>query len=225
MERKLSELLPAEVFQRIQEDFRSVDPLEREDFDNLSGDEDSLTGALASSMRKALRGHHMGIRWKTDVKKLRGRGHNAPEKAIGADLIIEFEITSQQNDIIALKSVLAQAKKQWKGTDSILADQTAKMESIAEHGSIVLDYDKTGCLAVRGDLVVQAKGNRAKLPVNETHRLGDLLANSFLACKVGRMGMHYDALRQRLHVQGSAPRLHVGTRVRTTVTLPAGRRK
>lgn len=226
----MRDLLPAPAFAEIWDQYQSVNPLLPEDFEDLQGDEDSITGAIATNMRKALHGDVGGVWWETRVKKLRGRGPRPPEHEFGADLIIELEVKDADDNLVGRKALLAQAKKGWRGADRRLLKQTQDMEDFAPGSSIVIDYGPGGCVAAVGTQVIQAGGNRRRLPPGSLRPIGDRLAGDFLECTTGRRDMYYDATRERLVLAGArgvvAPRFLPDTRVRTTVQgVPPPRRR
>src|SRR5437763_1549663 len=125
----MRDAIPHNVFDAIQRQYRESLPLDPRDYEDLRGDEDSITGAEGSALRRQVSGQRGGMSWETRVKKLRGRGPGAPERGLGADLIIEIEVRDSRGDVVARKGLLAQAKKEWKGKDSVLLDQVRNMET------------------------------------------------------------------------------------------------
>jgi len=68
-------------------------------YQNAVGDEDALTGDLGaiislSRPREFLIGSSTQIEVQIDFRKLRGRGHDAPENRFGPDGIFQFQISS-----------------------------------------------------------------------------------------------------------------------------------
>jgi hypothetical protein len=202
----------------LQEQYRNVTPLHPMDYEDLKGDEDSLTGAFSVRLRDAIRGSTNGVTWDTRVKKLRGRGPGAPEHATGADMIIEVHVRDPEGRLIDSKGLLAQAKKNWQSADAWLLAQAQLMERIAPGASIAVDYN-SGCGAVEAAVVIATSGRRPQ----GLRPVGELLADEFLPCKIGRLSMFYDETSEVLHVPSldGIEVFHlvypVGTRVTTIV--------
>lgn len=214
---RLNPKLPRIVLEKMKEQYRRVQPIDPEDFEDLGADEDSLTGALGKTMRRELTGREGKIHWSTRVKKLRGRGPGAPENRFGADFIIEIEVKEKGGDIVWRKGLLGQSKKLWTGRDSTLLGQVQAMESVVGGGSIVLDYRPEGCYAVSGRKTLEAEGNRRMVSSDDVLQVGPLLADQFLECLVGRVDMYYDATRELVVLPAIASHMHVATRIRTSV--------
>lgn len=102
--------LPSIVFDRLKQKYQRVEPLDHDDFDDLQGDEDSLTGALAKTIRRELSGSHGHVHWSTRVKKLRGRGPGAPEKQLGADLLLRLRSKTRRATLYGVRVFLANRK-------------------------------------------------------------------------------------------------------------------
>jgi hypothetical protein len=216
----MRDAIPPEVFDAIRRQYRESFPLHPRDYEDLRGDEDSISGAVGSALRHQVRGQRGGMSWETRVKKLRGRGHGAPERGLGADLIIEIEVRGSDGGVVARKGLLAQSKKEWKGKDWRLLKQVRDMETHVPNSSVVLDYSPIGCTAARGSDVLAAEGHRRNL-TSPLGSVGDLLADGFLVCTVGRRDMYFDANRELLIFPGPQGLISLGFtargRVRTTV--------
>lgn len=160
-----------------------------------SADEDSLTGALGNNISMAhpmIYGDgHRQYRYQISYEKIRGRGAGAPEKSLGADGIFQIEVHDENG--VRRKGLPFQSKKQWRGTDSKLLNQTMDMIRTAG-GGIVIDYRPNQYTACRAEDVVHNQGNRRLIDrVGKAESLGQLLGNDFLDCKIGQVGLFYDA--------------------------------
>lgn len=97
-------------------------------FADARADEDALTGALGQELSRrpelfvtdGLDQYVMRVDW----KKLRGRGHNAPERLYGPDGIFQLKVVDESGRVLVKKGLPFQAKTNWKGTNSRLAKQS-----------------------------------------------------------------------------------------------------
>ena len=217
--------LPDDVLGELARQYRQAVARAEENYENNSADEDCLTGALSQSMADRVEGtlQHDGTNysWKTNLKKFRGRGAGALEKELGADAIIELSIIDEDGDVVFRKSLIFQAKKNWRTRDKSLVGQVEKMANAAT-GSIVVDYRETGYTAVRSEAVLAANGAPRSLSKGARESLGDMLADAFLECSIGGANLYYDAARARLvrsdGLHLTARRFAVARRIRSTVT-------
>ena len=220
----MRDLLPDAVFDGIAKQFRSATADAVEDFEDNKADEDSLTGALASTLKRGVRGKaavgRSSYTWRTSLRKLRGRGWGAPENTYGADAVLEIEVVDDLGVVLGRKLVPLQAKKNWKGTDRHLVEQCHRMDELPGN-SLAVDYSASGYTAVRSEAVVSAGGNRRAIPRGEIRSLGDALAGEFLECRVGSRDLYYDPDREVMVFQGVAGQRVVpfgaSYRVKTTV--------
>jgi hypothetical protein len=165
-------------------------------YQNAAGDEDSLTGALGalispSGPRHFWIGPATQIEVQIDFRKLRGRGHNAPEKRFGPDGIFQLQIST--NGVPSFRKGLPfQAKKNWKGRNRQLANQARAMQRNLG-GGIVVDYTPHGYAACPIAAAIESNGNRkAVAGLGQLHPLGQILASDFLECRLGIQGLYYD---------------------------------
>ena len=192
----MKNILPAEVFQNIQDRFKAGISDAEEWFDNSEQDEDSLTGALGQSISSKNNNFHYEnnekkYEWKTYYKKIRGRGKNAPEKKLGADGIFQIEI-KENNKVIFTKGLPFQSKKNWNFKDKKLVEQ---LENVLEHTEtgIVVDYQKSGYTACDAKYAVKYEGRKKEL-INRNHiySLAHVIGSLFLTCKIGKKGLFYN---------------------------------
>lgn len=196
----MQDVLPAEVFSAIHDQYARAVQEAVDGYGDLQGDEDSLTGGLGQALRQVageLRTDGRTFVWRTTVKKLRGRGPNAPESVIGADAFIEIEVLGPQGEVIRRKSVAIQAKKGWRGQNRELAKQARRLGQISG-GGLVVDYSPDGYVAVDATTVASAEGNRAQIPAGSIRPLEETLAGDFLVCRIGTTEVYFDAHRQVL---------------------------
>ena len=215
----VADVLPEQVLALIAQQYRAGVEEAEDGFNDLCGDEDSLTGGLGQEIRHQVRGSAGRFAWSTSVKKLRGRGAGAPENRLGADGIIELQIEDCDGEVIYKKAVLFQAKKDWARKDKLLLAQIGKMEDAAPNG-IVVNYTDAGYFAYSASAVRNAEGSPAMLQ-DARRSLADMLANDFLECRRGSPNVYYDAARERIvtfSVDGiSERRFSINRRVRTTI--------
>lgn len=141
--------IPEEVRKAIGSHFKSASKEAEGGYKGAKADEDAVTGAFGEALRtKKQQGKVIvnGDEWtfKVTSTKFRGRGKNATEKEIGADGIVEIEVTSNKNDTTT-KSLIFQAKK--RGNNKGLLGQAEQMEGIAKKGSAVFEFDDEGYIA------------------------------------------------------------------------------
>jgi hypothetical protein len=74
------------------------------------------------------------------------------------------------------------------------------MENIAQHGSAIFTYEETGYRAISGHDYLNSVRDRAIIQRMPNRRLGALLGEDFLSCKVGMRGLYFDAERHNLVV-------------------------
>lgn len=165
-------------------------------------DEDTLTGDLFRALRRRWsRSIAVGIdvwRWRITTRKFRGRGELATESLIGADGIVQVEV-SASGSTVARKGFLFQAKKRWHSRDQRLLAQVQLMERHAPGGSAVFDYTPEGYYATSGLRVLTADGRPSG---SEATRLGEFLASEFLECTVGRRDTYYEWEHRALVLAG-----------------------
>lgn len=202
--------------------FRAAVAEGREAFDDASGDEDSITGALIAPMGRLVKGSiavgGQQFFWSTHLKKLRGRGPGAPEKRIGADAIFEIEVRTVGTTPTMRKALLMQSKTGWTGKDSRLKGQCVQMEAAAPGLGIAVDFTAAAYTGVAAATVVQSDGNRRSVPAAAAKDLGTMLGSDFLECRIGTEGVYYDAVRELLVVGPTVTPARVKNRVRTIVT-------
>jgi len=165
-------------------------------YQNAAGDEDSLTGALGALISTPepvhfLFGPSPDIEVQIDFRKLRGRGHNAPEKRLGPDGIFQLQISTNGVPYFR-KGLPFQAKKNWKGRNRQLVNQARAMQRNLG-GGIVVDYTAQGYTACAIAHAIESNGNRkAVAGRGQLHPLGQILASDFLECRLGIQGLYYD---------------------------------
>jgi len=193
----LLQSLPPIVRRFIQDRYLAGTANAEAQYQNAAGDEDSLTGALGALISTS---EPVGFTVDSETtvvveisyRKLRGRGHDAPERRFGADGIFQVNVSADNVGEQFRKGLPFQAKKNWKGRDSRLAKQAEQMQRTL-HGGIVIDYSPSGFTACRADAVVQSLGNRKAVEkAGSFQRLGQMLANAFLDCEIGIEGLYYN---------------------------------
>lgn len=94
--------------------------------------------------------------------------------------------------MIRAKGLPFQSKKNWKGKNNTLKSQAENMERFTP-GGIVIDFNHTGYEACSAKDVIQENGSKPQLKKSgKLHRLGQLLGNEFLDCKIGTRGLFFD---------------------------------
>lgn len=190
------------------------------------GDEDSITGDFCSQLRRPPTYRVVGgvqWEWRVDYTKLRGRGPGAPEKLTGCDGIVSIEVAGPEGSPGVSKALLFQAKKGRIGSDSELIEQVTSMEGIAPHGSAVFEYNQDRFTAMSGQSYLESSP-KYRRDHEARPSIGSFLAEEFLACSVGLLGVYFDAVRQVLVVpdNGNASQLRFSIVHRVRVEV-AGR--
>lgn len=192
-------------------------------WNSAQGEEDTITGDLCSQLRRpwtTVTIEDAQWQWRVDYKKLRGRGPDAPEKATGCDGVVFIEVSASDGSPIVSKGLLFQAKKGRLGSTSELTAQVESMEGIAPTGSAVFEYSEDRFTATSGATYLgsSAKGRRDH---EARASLGTFLANDFLSCSVGLLGMYFDAVRQVLIVsdQGAVTQRHFSVTHRVRIEV------
>jgi hypothetical protein len=159
-----------------------------------AGDEDSLTGALGNSIsmpsQMIFGDGQRQYEYQIFYHKIRGRGPRAPEKLLGADGIFQIDVNDERGR--RRKGLPFQAKKGWRSADSNLLGQSRQMIETAGDG-IVIDYRQDQYGACRAEDVVQHQANRRSIDrARKVRPLGQMLADDFLDCTIGRPGLFFD---------------------------------
>jgi hypothetical protein len=200
-------LLPGTVFREISQHLRHAGSAAEEGFPSGEEEEDALSGDMLRALRHRwspyVDGPGTQWRWCVTTRKFRGRGELATERLIGADGIIQIEITPPVGEVFR-KGLLFQAKKNWRHRDGILVKQVQLMESVAPGGTAVFNYESERYTGASSVEVISADGNPRILHLE---RLGQFLAGDFLNCLVGRQDTYYDWNIKGLVLAGMKPGL------------------
>ncbi len=180
--------LPQELLDIIKNHIKKRSRRGEKGWDYSNAEEDSVVGDYLGNLRsekKTMKIDSKTYYWIIYYKKFQGRGPGAEEKRIGADSIISLDIEDKDTNIKTTKSIIFQAKK--VGNNSGLIVQKKKMDKYAKNGNFILTCGPNGYFASE-----DINGGNTKV--------GDFLADQFLACKVGIKGMYYDPIRKELTV-------------------------
>lgn len=202
----MRDILPSTVMASLRDRYLAAVSDAESTFWMNSGDEDSLTGALGQAMampRTQMFPTPEGT-YAVDIgyTKLRGRGKNAPERIYGSDGIFQISIFDENGNVIRSKGLPFQSKKNWKGKNKKLSNQVKDMERFTP-GGIVIDFNSASYGACRARDVIQVEGDRAQIKSDsKLHRLGQLLGDEFLECKVGVLNLFYDPEKELYKIDG-----------------------
>lgn len=191
--------LPGVIYTAIQSHLREGANSAEGGWNAGNDEEDTLTGDLGANLRRTwsvpvnIDGHEW--KWQVTYKKFRGRGPHAFENYSGADGIFQIEIENIETSEFIRKGMLFQAKKQDHMRRAELTRQVSNMERLILDGSAVLEYGPEMYRAFEGRMFLPDE--RATL---RPRRLGDFLADNFLGCTIGALGMYYDANRRIINV-------------------------
>lgn len=199
----LKDVIPSSIFSAVQHELRARCEFAEQGWNAGSDEEDTLTGDLGASLRRPWQDvfdpdAHQKWRWQVTYKKFRGKGKGADEKLFGADGIFEIAVQDQRTGTRFVKGLLFQAKKKGDTRKKKLEEQAKHMERIVPGGAAIFEYGPSqysawDAIESAPDLTVADAGKRIS-------RLGDYLANRFLTCKVGKLGIYYDAVGRSLVV-------------------------
>jgi hypothetical protein len=198
--------VPDQLLSRIKKVIKSRAQRGEEGWEHSEYEEDSLVGDFLGNLRT--RTHKTVIEeqvyeWRILYKKFRGRGKGAYEKIIGADAIITYEVANLTTGDKTIKSIIFQAKK--LNNVEGLKTQQNKMTRVAPAGNFVLICTPNGYFT-------EQKG------VEQRKRIGDFLADDFLACHTGIEGMAFDPLKKELRY-GIQNIVHVELEHRLTIDI------
>lgn len=191
--------IPEEVKEKIRIHLNTKYPLALEGYFCSNEDEDTITGDLFANLR--IKNQKVNVKqdevkgvytWSISYSKFRGRGINATENCIGADGIIELEITRGNRK--ERKSILFQSKQDWV-SDSRLLEQCVLLSTWRE-ASFVLNYTPYEYLAYDIDSVIASRGKNTK--ILDAKNIVDFLGYNFLNCEVGDTDLRYDAINRHL---------------------------
>ncbi len=195
--------IPEEVKAKIREHLAERYPQALDGFASASEEEDALTGDMGASFRarnrkvmtidqKENKGEWI---WSMTYKKVRGRGPHATENIIGADGI--FELTVQNGDYIERKSLLFQAKIDWRNDPNIL-EQAIKLSNWRE-AAFMLNFKPDRIEAISLDATVRSRG---RMPADiVSKRVDEYIGQDFLNCDVGDQDLYYDLDKRVLRWQ------------------------
>jgi len=188
--------IPPEVKKAIVSHLRDAVPRAVQGFYSASADEDTLTGHLGALLKAGPRivrvynnERPRSWTWSIDYAKFVGGGRDASEHIIGADGIFELRIRTDQT--IERKSLLFQAKKNWR-KDSLILEQAIKLTTWKE-AAFILNYTDNRFEAVDLADAIRRGGSKP----GDAISLDEYLGHWFLDCLVGDTDLSYDA-RARL---------------------------
>ena len=190
--------MPPKLFEEIQKRLRTRSLIGEEGWYSGSDEEDTLTGDYCSSLRSSWKKRKFekeNWAWRITYKKFRSKGRDAEEKILGADGIVQLELINEQSKTLEAKGLLFQAKKTGNRDWAKLKEQCESMEKIAKNCSAVFEYGEEQYVSYSArQLILSTAIDRTRI------RIGDYLADRFMACSVGKRGLYYDAVRHVLIV-------------------------
>jgi len=159
-------------------------------------DEDSITGALGQAISTAhpivLTTAQGKFTYEITSRKLRGRGPDAPEKRLGADAIFQIEVFRQGQRVFR-KGLPFQAKNGGGFQNSEVIKQAGDLHRTTGTG-IIVRFSKDGYTAINAsEIVFSDQANAVATPQIIPTKLGSVLGNDFLNCRVGKIGLTYDS--------------------------------
>jgi hypothetical protein len=191
----MRDLVPEPVLRVIRDRYLAGTADAIAEFASNQADEDSLTGALGQAMSLSpisYRIRDQEFRLRIYYAKLRGRGRNAPEKRFGADGIFQIEVRDENGRVLRSKGLPFQAKKNWSGTNRLLAHQAREMSRELGDG-LVIDFRREGYAACSARIAIELEGNRKSIQRSGAFRaLGQILAHDFVDCTAGIQDLYYN---------------------------------
>jgi len=167
---------------------------------NFAFEEDSITGAFLSKFETDVQYKKIDNQlwtWNVDYLKFRGRGPGAFENIHGSDGIFQIEVKNEFDKIIFSKGLLFQAKKV-NGSLTDLKPQVQQMEKLVPNSSVAFIYGPEGFKATLGrDIVSQVTKKNSFMFEKD---IANVLANDFLDCSVGKVGLIFDYGQGKLFV-------------------------
>jgi len=210
----VDDFLPEGVKGAIRDAYRTGVADVEDKFESHKADEDALTGALGQMVSRGpwvIFADGKTYTCRISYTKLRGRGHGAPEKKLGADGFFQIDVRDQQGEPVLQKGLPFQAKNQWSRADKKFIEQAGNMVRSAGQG-LVIDYAPNGFSACTAHDLIEARGRKRTLKQQGRLRpLGQVLGNDFLDCKVGVHGLVYDARLQAFRGDMRLPVEHLFT--------------
>jgi DnaJ-domain-containing protein 1 len=192
--------LPQEVTSAIGQRIRQAELASIADFPETSKDEDSIMESFGTRLRCRQRIVEVSSsnvyerqgqwKWSISHTRFRGRGRGAPEKKIGADVIIELNLHDAFR--YRRKSLLVQAKKNWT-TDAKVFEQVAKLITWREAASVI-NLTSKRFEGFNLDDVVKGRGTR---PTSFTI-LSEFLVEQFVSGELGDETIEYNARHEWL---------------------------
>lgn len=190
--------IPDEIYRSIASHLIRSAHRAEDGYESVEEDEDSITGDFLRAIRKTWSKptsvNEAIWRWRVTTRKFRGRGELATESLIGADGVVQVEVTTPEGEV-KRKGLLFQAKNDWRHRDATLLEQLGLMQRAAPGGSAVFDYSSLAYRGFTPDLILRNNGRPGD---SHPKRLGEFLAEDFLECHVGRRDLWYDWDRKGL---------------------------
>jgi predicted transcriptional regulator len=196
---KIQDLLPPPVFQSIQSHLRTKSKQGEGAWECADQEEDSITGHFCGQLYtpRWIKDNAGGEDWEFRVtyKKFRSKGKDAEEKILGADGIVEVHIEKKSLEEKHVKGLLFQAKKSNDTRGKKLEEQAEKMARVVKNASCIFEYGKE-FYAYDASLIAK---RASKKDIRESKNpIGDFLADTYLTCEIGKIGMSYDAVAKEI---------------------------
>lgn len=218
----MRDLLPEAVLQSLREHYYAAVMAAEIGYDRNAENENAVTGALGQALFtpdiRIIQVNGQVYGWRAFHEVLSSQGRGTAEREFGADGVFQLELLDRFRTVVRRKALLFQAKKNWNGANKRLLKQAEQMVAYTP-SAIVVDYRHAGFSAVGALDVIKAGGNRRHIPPARNKRLGEILGDDFVWCRIGDVGVFWNPETQTLEFENGTrvPRRIVIKHLMTTI--------
>ena len=210
----IKNLVPSKVMREIEEHLLKKSKVAQTGYKSAPRKEDGITGDLAGCLRTDYGApiEENGYIWRWRVTHRifsSGNQYQSEEREIGADILLQIEVTKQKVSITPIngsiakidnvereetfrKAALVQAKRHDNPDHQSLVSQLEKIEVLTPGNGLFLEYAPDGYRVAKASKVIENEGKFEKLSNDDLVGLTDFLVGDFLECKTGVKGMYID---------------------------------
>jgi len=147
------------------------------------------------------RGLEESFSFKIESYKIRGRGKGAPEKALGADGIMQVSVNKDGHKVFS-KGLPFQAKKFGGFQNEKVINQATDLLKTTKTG-VVIRYSDKGYTAMDVRKLMNLRKPDGGWARYSPPKLATVFGDSFLDCEIGRVGLTFDRESVGAHGRGS----------------------